>query len=64
MFNTNGITEQATASSLLEDLKSSDQKIKINAIRGLNVIAFALGKERTRNELLPFLAGNNFILNI
>jgi hypothetical protein len=45
-------------------LKSSDQKIKINAIRGLNVIAFALGKERTRNELLPFLAGNNFILNI
>ncbi len=46
-----------TASSLLEDLKSSDSKIKINAIRNLNVIAFALGKERTRNELLPFLAG-------
>ena len=46
-----------TASSLLEDLKSSDSKVKINAIRNLNVIAFALGKDRTKNELLPFLAG-------
>ncbi len=46
-----------TASSLLEDLKSSDSKTKINAIRNLSVIAFALGKERTKNELLPFLAG-------
>jgi len=57
MINTNGIVEQATASSLLEDLKSNDLKIKINAIQGLNIIAFALGKERTRNELLPFISG-------
>jgi hypothetical protein len=49
--------DQATASSLIEDLKSSDSKIKINAIRSLNFIAFALGKERTRTELLPFLSG-------
>lgn len=63
MLSSNGIIEQATASSLLEDLKSSDQKVKINAIRGLNIIAFALGKDRTRLELLPFLTGKiNLIL--
>jgi hypothetical protein len=56
MLNTNTNVE-VTPSSLLEDLKSSDSKIKISAIRSLGVIAFALGKERTRNELLPFLAG-------
>lgn len=54
MQNMNG---DVTASSLLEDLKSSDSKIKISAIKNLKVIAFALGKERTRNELLPFLTG-------
>jgi hypothetical protein len=58
-MNNNGAIEGVTASSLLEDLKSSDSKIKLNAIRGLTVIAFALGKERTRNELIPFLAGKN-----
>jgi hypothetical protein len=62
MKTTNEISEQATASSLLEDLKSTDAKVKINAIKGLNIIAFALGRERTRNELLPFLAGNNVSL--
>jgi hypothetical protein len=56
MQNSNSITE-VTASSLLEDLKSSDSKVKINAIKSLKVIAFALGKERTRNELLPFISG-------
>lgn len=50
----------ATPSSLLEDLKSNDSKVKINAIKGLNIIAIALGKERTRNELLPFIAGNYY----
>jgi hypothetical protein len=58
-MNNNVTLEGVTASSLLEDLKSSDSKVKINAIRGLSVIAFALGKERTRNELIPFLAGIN-----
>ena len=56
-MNTIGNIESVTPSSLLEDLKSSESKIKINAIRGLGVIAFALGKDRTRNELIPFLAG-------
>jgi serine/threonine-protein phosphatase 2A regulatory subunit A len=57
MLNTYEIMEQGSASSLLEDLKSQDQKIKINAIRGLHAIASALGKERTRNELLPYISG-------
>jgi hypothetical protein len=48
---------EVTASSLLEDLKSADSKVKVNAIRSLGLIAFALGKERTRNELIPFLSG-------
>ena len=47
-----------SASSLLDDLKSADSKIKINALRSIKVIALALGKERTRDELLPFLSGN------
>ena len=50
-------TINATPSSLLEDLKNNDSKIKIQAIKGLHIIASALGKERTRNELLPFLTG-------
>jgi hypothetical protein len=61
-MNTATNLDGVTASSLLEDLKSSDSKIKINAIRNLNVIAFALGKERTKNELLPFLAGKYFLI--
>ena len=51
------LNDQQSASSLLEDLKNPDQKIKINGIRGISIIAFALGKDRTRNELLPFLSG-------
>ena len=62
-MNANDLMESASASSLLEDLKSSDAKIKINAIRGLNIIASALGKERTRNELIPFLAGKKMKFN-
>ncbi len=49
--------DQPTASSLLEDLKSNDSKVKVNAIKSLKVISLALGKDRTRNELLPFLIG-------
>jgi len=61
-MNSNGNIENVTPSSLLEDLKSSESKIKINAIKGLGIVAFALGKERTRNELLPFLTGNIILI--
>jgi serine/threonine-protein phosphatase 2A regulatory subunit A len=56
-MKTSDINEQASASSLLEDLKSNDPKQKVSAIKNLPTIALALGKERTRNELLPFIAG-------
>ena len=50
-----GSLDQITATSLLEDLKNPETKIKINAIHNLREISFALGRERTRKELLPFL---------
>jgi serine/threonine-protein phosphatase 2A regulatory subunit A len=50
-----GSLDQITATSLLEDLKNHETKIKINAIHNLREISFALGRERTRKELLPFL---------
>lgn len=48
--------DQITATTLLEDLKSSETKTKINALKNLRGISFALGRERTRKELLPFLS--------
>ena len=50
-----GSLDQITATSLIEDLKNSETKIKINAIHNLREISFALGRERTRKELLPYL---------
>lgn len=47
--------EEISATSLIEDLKSQEIRTKINAIKGLQGISFALGRERTRKELLPFL---------
>jgi serine/threonine-protein phosphatase 2A regulatory subunit A len=41
----------------VEELKSSDIKVKLNSIKNLTVICSALGIEKTRSELLPFLSG-------
>ena len=57
MKSFNDLNEKASPTSLLEDLRSNEPKAKLNAIKNLNVISFALGKERTRNELIPFLIG-------
>jgi serine/threonine-protein phosphatase 2A regulatory subunit A len=40
---------------LLDELKNDDIKLRLNATRRLKTIAAALGPERTRSELLPFL---------
>ncbi|KAJ1924221.1 protein phosphatase 2A structural subunit [Tieghemiomyces parasiticus] len=40
---------------LLDELKHDDLALRLNAIRRLSTIAQALGPERTRNELIPFL---------
>jgi serine/threonine-protein phosphatase 2A regulatory subunit A len=50
-----GKLDQLTATTLLEDLQSSDIKTKKNAVQNLRGISLALGRERTRKELLPYL---------
>jgi serine/threonine-protein phosphatase 2A regulatory subunit A len=42
---------------LIDELKSDDIRKRINSVKNLNVIASALGTERTRIELIPFLNG-------
>ena len=41
---------------MIDDLRSEDPKKRLNSIRNLTVIAQALGPEKVRSELLPFLA--------
>lgn len=36
-------------------------QLRLNSIKKLSTIALALGDERTRNELLPFLTGQCFV---
>ncbi|KAH6589739.1 hypothetical protein BASA50_009832 [Batrachochytrium salamandrivorans] len=40
---------------LIDELKNDDVVLRLNAIRRLSTIALALGAERTRDELIPFL---------
>ncbi|RIB23797.1 armadillo-type protein [Gigaspora rosea] len=40
---------------LLDELRADDVNFRLNAIRRLSTIALALGVQRTRDELIPFL---------
>jgi serine/threonine-protein phosphatase 2A regulatory subunit A len=40
---------------LIDELKSDEKQKRINSVTNLATIAIALGKERTRSELLPYL---------
>ncbi|KAF8466944.1 protein phosphatase 2A regulatory subunit A [Kalaharituber pfeilii] len=40
---------------LMDELKHDDVLLRLNAIRRLSTIALALGAQRTRDELIPFL---------
>ena len=42
---------------LIDELKNEDIQLRLNSIRRLSTIATALGFERTRDELIPFLNG-------
>lgn len=42
---------------LTEELKSDEVETRIKAMRRLRTVAQALGAERTRSDLLPFLRG-------
>ncbi|KAJ1385294.1 HEAT, type 2 [Sesbania bispinosa] len=44
---------------LIDELKNDDIQLRLNSIRKLSTIARALGEERTRRELIPFLGENN-----
>src|SRR5258707_15818099 len=44
-----------TLSILIDELKSEDVSLRLNAIRRLSTIALALGPQRTRDDLIPFL---------
>ena len=40
---------------LMDELKSDDVVLRLASIRRLSTIALALGPQRTREELIPFL---------
>ena len=40
---------------LIDELKSQDQKKRISSVKSLDTVARALGPERTRLELLPYI---------
>ena len=42
---------------LIDELRNEDVQLRLNSIRKLSTIALALGVERTRGELIPFLTG-------
>ncbi|TQD75978.1 hypothetical protein C1H46_038465 [Malus baccata] len=44
---------------LIDELKNEDIKLYLNSIRRISTIARALGEERTKKELIPFLNENN-----
>lgn len=49
--------ETNNVATLIDELKHEDVTYRLNSIKKLDVIANALGIERTRNELVPFLQG-------
>jgi len=42
---------------LIDELKHEDVQCRLNSMRKIDTIAKALGPERTRSELLPFISG-------
>ncbi len=43
---------------LIDELKHEDMHLRLNSMQRLTTIAGALGVERTRGELIPFLVGS------
>ena len=44
---------------LIDELRNEDVQLRLNSIKKLSTIALALGVERTRAELIPFLTGQS-----
>lgn len=49
---------------LIDELRHDDVSLRLNAIKRLNTIALALGPQRAREELIPFLDGTCSTPNI
>lgn len=49
----------ATCHVCSDELKNEDVALRLNSVKRLGTIALALGEERTRNELIPFLTDSN-----
>uniref|UniRef100_A0A7S3ENB3 TOG domain-containing protein n=1 Tax=Rhodosorus marinus TaxID=101924 RepID=A0A7S3ENB3_9RHOD len=54
--DTDNHDETQAAATLIDGLKGPELSIRVTATQGLSKIGAALGPERTRDELLPFLA--------
>jgi serine/threonine-protein phosphatase 2A regulatory subunit A len=54
-----GDSEEALApiKILIDELRNDDAQMRLKSIRRLSTIATALGPERTRGELVPYLNG-------
>ena len=50
-------TELYPIAVLIDELKHEEVQYRLNAIRRLSTIALALGVDRARDELIPFLDG-------
>lgn len=48
-------TETRPLQLLIDELKSDDVQLRLNAIHRVSTIALALGPQRAREELVPFL---------
>jgi hypothetical protein len=46
---------------LIDELKHDDMTVRLNSVRKLDEIAIALGPQRTRDELIPYLSGNGHV---
>lgn len=42
-----------------DELKNEDVALRLNSVKRLTTIALALGEDRTRKELIPFLSESN-----
>ncbi|KAH8120343.1 ARM repeat-containing protein [Phellopilus nigrolimitatus] len=55
MDSGNPLDDIAPIAILMDELRSEDVQLRLNAIHRVSTIALALGPDRTREELIPFL---------
>lgn len=48
---------------LIDELKSEDIKRRVNSVKNISTIAVALGADRSKSELVPFLNGRLYSIS-